>query len=101
MKKLNINIVNSIDTSNIYAELSHKHSGGICVFIGTVREFTDNEEVVSLEFETYKAMALKEMQKIADEAVEKWNLNSVIIQHAVGVKKVEEPMCSCRGFFYT
>ncbi|WP_291868398.1 molybdenum cofactor biosynthesis protein MoaE [Maribacter sp.] len=92
MKKLNIEIVDIIDTSKMYAQLSHAHSGGICVFIGTVREFTNNEEVVALEFETYQAMAIKEMQKIADEAVAKWNLNSVIIQHAVGAKKVEEPV---------
>ncbi|WP_298488527.1 molybdenum cofactor biosynthesis protein MoaE [uncultured Maribacter sp.] len=92
MKKTKIEIVNTIDTSNIFAQLSHAHSGGICVFIGTVREFTANEEVIALEFETYKVMALKEMEKIADEAVKKWNLNSVVIAHAVGAKKVEEPV---------
>ncbi len=92
MEKLNIEIVDTIDTSNVYAKLSHAHSGGICVFIGAVREFTANEEVVALEFETYKAMALKEMHKIAEEAVKKWNLNSVVIEHAVGAKKIEEPV---------
>lgn len=87
-----IEIVEVIDASKVFAELSHSHSGGICVFLGAVREFTDNEEVVSLEFETYKAMALKEMEKIALEATIKWKLNKVIIRHAVGAKQVEEPV---------
>ena len=64
-------IVDTIDTSQVFTELSHPHSGGICVFVGAVREFTDNEAVLGLEFETYKSMALLEMEKIADEAIEK------------------------------
>lgn len=91
MKKY-IEIVDQIDTSTVYAQLSHPHSGGICVFVGTVREFTDAQEVVGLEFETYEKMALKEMDKIAEIALEKWSLKKVVIKHAVGIKKVEEPV---------
>ncbi len=87
-----IEIVDSINTSQVFSELSDAQSGGICVFIGTVREFTQGEAVVSLEFETYKKMALKEMDKIAVEATEKWNLNKVIIRHAVGLKVIEDPV---------
>lgn len=87
-----IEIVDEIDTSKVFGSLSHPHSGGSCVFVGTVREFTDNEEVVSLEFETYTSMALKEMEKIADDAIKKWELNKVILRHAVGAKGVEEPV---------
>lgn len=87
-----IEIVAEIDTAKVYKELSHPSSGGICVFVGTVRDFTNNESVVSLEFETYKTMALREMDKIALEATEKWQLNKVVIRHAVGVKQVEEPV---------
>jgi len=91
MKKI-VEIVDVIDTSQVFTELSDAHCGGICVFVGTVREFTQGEEVVSLEFETYKKMALKEMDKIAVDAMEKWKLNKVIIRHAVGLKKVEAPV---------
>jgi molybdopterin synthase catalytic subunit len=91
MKKV-IEIVDLIDTAKVYAELSDAKSGGICVFVGAVREFTNNEEVVALEFETYKSMALKEMEKIADNALEKWSLNKVVMRHAVGEKGVEEPV---------
>ncbi|AYN68518.1 molybdenum cofactor biosynthesis protein MoaE [Euzebyella marina] len=87
-----IEIVDQIDVSQVYDELSHANSGGVCVFVGSVREFTQNEQVVALEFETYKAMALKEMAKIADEACEKWQLNKVVIRHAVGRKEVQEPV---------
>ena len=92
MQKKIIEIVDTIDTSQVFTELSDAQSGGICVFVGTVREFTQGEAVVSLEFETYEKMALKEMDKIASDAIKKWNLNKVIIRHAVGFKKVEAPV---------
>lgn len=92
MDKKIIEIVDIIDASQVFTELSDAQSGGICVFVGTVREFTQGEEVVSLEFETYKKMAIKEMDKIASDAMEKWSLNKVIIRHAVGLKKVEVPV---------
>ena len=91
MKK-NIAIVDTIDVARAYNELSDANSGGTCVFVGTVREFTKNERVMSLEFETYKEMALKEMDKIADSAFQKWDLNKVVIHHAVGIKNVKEPV---------
>ncbi|TFG71297.1 MAG: molybdenum cofactor biosynthesis protein MoaE [Flavobacteriales bacterium] len=92
MNKTIIEIVDSLEVSKVYAELSDPQSGGICVFVGTVREVTQGETVVALEFETYRNMALKEMEKIALEAVEKWQLNKVVIRHAIGAKKVEDPV---------
>ncbi|WP_299534955.1 molybdenum cofactor biosynthesis protein MoaE [Ulvibacterium sp.] len=92
MEKPIIEIVDIIDTSLVYGELSHAGSGGICVFVGAVREFTNKEEVVSLEFETYAKMAIKEMKKIAAEASDKWELNKIVIRHAIGVKSVQEPV---------
>ncbi|SNR68255.1 molybdopterin synthase subunit MoaE [Maribacter sedimenticola] len=90
--KIVVEIVDVIDTAKVYTELNHVESGGICVFVGTVREFTNQEQVIALEFETYRDMALKEMEKIADTAIEKWNLNKVVLRHAVGEKGVAEPV---------
>lgn len=92
MKKPIIEIVETIDVAQVYNELSDAKSGGICVFVGTVRDFTDNETVVSLEFEAYHTMAIKEMRKIIDQAGEQWPMNKVVMRHAVGLKKVQEPV---------
>jgi len=91
MKKT-LSIVNHIDAAAVYEQLIHAGSGGICVFVGTVRQFAKGEEVVALEFEAYEAMALKEMDKIAQQAIEKWDLNSVVVQHALGMKQVTDPV---------
>ena len=63
-------------------------AGGIDVFIGTVRKATRGREVVQLEFEAYESMALKEMQKIADQVFEQWPVMKVLIHHRTGVLKI-------------
>jgi molybdopterin synthase catalytic subunit len=65
-------------------------SGGIDVFIGTVRNATKGKTVLRLEFEAYEPMALTELDKIAKQAFEKWPLQKVLVHHRVGVLEVGE-----------
>ena len=65
-------------------------SGGIDVFIGTVRNATKGKTVVRLEFEAYEAMAVAEMEKIAKQAFEKWPVQKVLIHHRIGTLAVGE-----------
>lgn len=62
--------------------------GGIDVFIGTVRNATKGRTVLRLEFEAYRQMALKEMQKIAEQAMEKWPVQKVLLHHRTGTLQV-------------
>jgi len=65
-------------------------SGGIDVFIGTVRNATKGKAVLRLEFEAYERMALAEMEKIAAQAIEKWPVQKLLIHHRTGVLAVGE-----------
>ena len=62
--------------------------GGIALFVGTVRNSTKNKEVSLLDFSSYEPMALKEMQKIADLALAKFQIHKIAIHHAVGELKI-------------
>lgn len=63
-------------------------SGGIDVFIGTVRNATKGKKVIRLEFETYEVMAILEMDKIATLTFEKWPVQKVLIHHRTGILEV-------------
>ena len=65
-------------------------SGGIDVFIGTVRNTTKGKKVLRLEFEAYEPMALKEIEKIAAQAFEKWPVQKLLVHHRIGVLDVGE-----------
>ena len=62
--------------------------GGIDVFIGTVRSATKGKPVLRLQFEAYESMALKEMQKLATTALQKWPVEKVLMHHRTGVLQV-------------
>jgi molybdopterin synthase catalytic subunit len=65
-------------------------SGGINVFVGTVRNETKGRKVVALEFEAYETMAVKELQKIGETAIQKWPVQKIAIHHRIGTLKVGE-----------
>ena len=60
------------------------------MFVGTVRNQTKGKRVVRLEFEAYGPLAEKEMRKIADSVVDKWQALHVAIHHRVGVLDIGE-----------
>lgn len=65
-------------------------AGGQVVFIGTVRNQTQNKKVLKLIFEAYTPMAIKEMDKIAQFIESKWNASNVVIHHREGELLVGE-----------
>ena len=62
--------------------------GGIVVFVGTVRNHTDDKTVMKLEFSAYEPMAVNEMRKIAEEAIDLFKVKKMAIHHAVGDLKI-------------
>lgn len=81
-----IKIVSEIQTSEAIRFVESPDSGGIAVFIGTVRNQTQGKPVLKLFFESYEPMALLEMEKIAQQAAEQWNVQRIAIIHAIGEK---------------
>jgi len=87
-----VQIVENIDLNEVYKQLADPAAGGTCIFVGTVRDNSLGKEVTELNFETYDAMAISEMEKIRVAAIEKWGLEKAIMIHAVGEKKIGDPV---------
>lgn len=85
-----IKIKNIISVEEVYNHLQSPVCGAINLFIGTVRNLNKNKQVTKLVFEAYESMAIKQMEKIAQEAKQKWRLYNVSLIHAVGEKKPGE-----------
>ena len=77
-----------LDLQNCYNFVEDASCGGITAFVGTVRNATQNKEVTLLDFSGYEPMAVKEMQKIADAALEKFPIHKIAIHHALGELKI-------------
>ncbi len=81
-----IKLTNTVINVNEVIEFTRSdHAGAIDVFIGTVRNKTANKTVTKLDFEAYEPMAVKELEKIADEAKSRWPIIELAIVHRLGV----------------
>ena len=79
-----------LDLQECYNFVEDDSCGGISAIVGTVRNDTQGKEVTQLDFSTYKPMAIKEMQKIADLILEKFDIKKIAIHHAEGVLRIRE-----------
>ena len=71
-----------------YEFVTDDSCGGIVAFVGTVRDSTQSKDVTQLDFSTYKPMAIKEMQHIAEIAIKKFEIKKMAIHHAEGMLQI-------------
>ncbi len=58
--------------------------GGVVIFEGRVRNHNQGQTVESLEYEAYNELALKEGEKILNQAKEKFDILNAFCVHRVG-----------------
>ena len=89
MKRISIKITSEkLDLEECYRFVTDNSCGGISAFIGVVRNDTQGKKVTQLDFSSYKPMAIKEMQKIAMLALDKFDIQKIAIHHAEGMLQV-------------
>ncbi|RBC01341.1 molybdopterin synthase catalytic subunit MoaE [Pseudomonas sp. MWU12-2115] len=84
----------SFDVGQLTADLHARNPrvGAVVNFIGYVRDLNIGQSVNELFLEHYPGMTEKALEKIADEARERWPLLGVEIVHRVGALAVSEPI---------
>lgn len=79
-----------LDPTAALKAVSSPSAGANVLFLGTTRDSFDNRPVTQLSYTAYPPLALKTLQRIATEAVEKHGLLGVCIVHRLGVVPVGE-----------
>ncbi len=64
--------------------------GATSVFVGTMRDFNEGEQVQNLFLEHYPEMTQRYLEKIAQETFKQWDILDVLIIHRVGEIKIDE-----------
>jgi len=73
-----------LDPTAVATRVEGSDCGGVVTFVGAVRDHARGHAIQRLEYEAYPEMALQEMDRIADEAEERWTGTRVAIAHRVG-----------------
>lgn len=70
------------------SEVQSDRAGAVDMFIGTVRNHTQDRTVKRLDYEAYDAMALKEMTKLAERVCDRWPVEKIAIHHRKGILEI-------------
>ena len=73
-----------LDLNECARFVRHPSCGGLCFFVGNIRDLNLGQTVTHLEFEAYDPMAIREMRKIALTARERFGLHAVALHHRKG-----------------
>ena len=73
-----------INSTELLARIKAGEDGAVCLFDGVVRNHTRNRRALYLEYDSYPAMALVEMERLATEALACFPIREVRIAHRVG-----------------
>jgi len=79
-----------ISTSDFARSLQAGSDGAVVTFEGVVRNHSQGQKTLYLEYEAYNAMAIRKMEEIGDEAKSKFEIHSVGIIHRVGRLEIGE-----------
>jgi molybdopterin synthase catalytic subunit len=79
-----------LDTGAVMKFLVDERAGGINVFVGTTRRWTRGRETRELQYEAYEPMAVREMERLAKGATERWPTSGICILHRLGVVPISE-----------
>lgn len=61
-----------------------RSAGAVLLFLGTVREMTGDRQTLALDYDAYPEMALVQMQKLEQEARQRWPIVELEIIHRLG-----------------
>lgn len=79
-----------IDMTKYVDAVRDPGAGAITTFIGTTRDTFQNKEVVELQYEAYKPMAILELKKICTLARNQWPLIGIAVAHRLGTVPIGE-----------
>jgi len=79
-----------IDTSATLSAVKRGEDGAAVVFEGVVRNHTRGRRTLYLDYEAYEGMALQQLESLAAQAIEKFQIRDAAIVHRLGRLEIGE-----------
>jgi molybdopterin synthase catalytic subunit len=79
-----------IDTQTVLSKIKRAEDGAAVVFEGVVRNNTRGRQTLYLDYEAYEEMALKQMEELVSQAIERFKVRDAALVHRLGRMEVGE-----------
>lgn len=76
----------SID--EVYRAVQHARAGGVCLFVGVVRDHAEGKAVARLEYEAHPTLAIPELRRVLEQVVREVPGSRVAAVHRAGALAV-------------
>jgi MoaE-MoaD fusion protein len=80
----------TINTEQTLSAMKRGDDGAVVVFEGTVRNQTRGRRTLYLDYEAYEDMALQQMQSLAAQALQQFQVRDVAVVHRLGRLEIGE-----------
>jgi molybdopterin synthase catalytic subunit len=72
-----------IDVGAVYASVTSRHSGGIVLFVGTVRDHDAGKDVIGLDYSAHPT-AEAVLREVVEKVVASYDVRAVAASHRIG-----------------
>ena len=77
-----------ISPERVVNKVKTDDSGCVVTYVGLIRQNSHDKKVLSVEYQDPAGTATSRLQKIADEARQKWTVENIAITHRIGKLQV-------------
>ena len=77
-----------IDVATLIRDVTADDRGAVSLFLGTVRNSNEGRDVNGIDYSAYNAMAVAEMNRIVDEATQRFEDVAILLIHRTGTLRV-------------
>jgi molybdopterin synthase catalytic subunit len=79
-----------LDVAALLATVDPSGMGAVASFVGLVRDHNQGRRVLHLEYDAYEPLALRGLERILEEARERWPAVHMVIHHRIGRLNIGE-----------
>jgi len=77
-----------VDVATLIRDVTADDRGAVSLFLGTVRNSNEGRDVNGIDYSAYDAMAVAEMNRIVDEATQRFEGVTILLTHRTGTLRV-------------
>ncbi len=77
-----------IDGQALIRSVQTDGDGAVALFLGTVRDHNKGRKVIGLEYSAYEEMALQELERVRDQALERFEISAAAVVHRLGALEI-------------
>jgi molybdopterin synthase catalytic subunit len=79
-----------VDMDTLIRDVAEDDIGGVCTFIGLVRNHSRGQRVTHLEYHAYPEMSEKKMRQVIEEISERFGVDRIAMEHRIGTLQIGE-----------